>query len=387
LYYNQTMYFERDLKEKVKQSITNSNKLIILYGARQVGKTTFLKKIIQSLEYKTLLVNGDEMQYNDILSSRDLTKLKLLVHGYEMLFVDEAQRIKDIGINLKILHDQLPQLKVIASGSSSFELANRIKEPLTGRTRTFNLYPISVSEMLKTFSPIEINNKIEELLIYGQYPEVLCTGNMHEKEILLNELSSSYLYKDILELSTIKNSDKLRKLLKLLAFQIGGEVSSHEIGKQLSLSNETVNSYIDLLEKSFVIFKLGGFSKNLRKEVTKKQKIYFYDLGIRNAIINNFNTLENRNDQGQMWENFIILERLKYNSYRFYTPNYYFWRLYSGAELDLIEEKDGKIQGVEVKYRKKKNVPPQSWTDAYPDSGYKNIHYQNYLSFISDLDI
>ncbi len=380
------MYFKRDIKDSIKDSIINNNKIIILYGARQVGKTTFLNKMINSLPYKTLFINGDEMVYNEILSSRDLSKLKLLVHGYDLLFIDEAQRITDIGINLKILYDQIPGLKIIASGSSSFELANKIKEPLTGRTKTFSLYPISVTELLSVFTPIEINIKIEEMLIYGQYPEILCTGNMFDKEKLLTELSSSYLYKDILDLSTIKNPDKLRKLLQLLAFQIGGEVSYHEIGKQLALSNETVSSYIDLLEKSFVIFKLGGFSKNLRKEVSKKHKIYFYDLGIRNAIINNFNALENRNDQGQLWENFIILERLKFNSNRCYLPNYYFWRLYSGAELDFVEEKNGEIFGIEIKYRKIKKKIPLSWTETYPEAKHKIITSDNFLSFITDFD-
>lgn len=381
------MYIERKLKNEIKETIINSNKINILFGARQVGKTTFLNNLIKLLPYKQLSVNGDEIRYNSILSSRDLSKLKLLVSGFDLLFIDEAQRIPDIGINLKILHDQIPDLKIIVSGSSSFELANNIKEPLTGRTITYTLYPLSIEEILTTQSPNEINVRLEEFLIFGQYPEVLCFDNMISKEKLLNELSSSYLYKDVLELSNIKNPDKLRKLLKLLAFQIGNEVSVHELGKKLSLSSETIISYLDLLEKSFVIFRLGGFARNLRKEITKKQKIYFYDLGIRNSIINNFNGIEDRNDLGQLWENFIVVERMKYNSNKNYTPNYYFWRLYSGAEIDFVEEKNGKLKGYEIKYNKSNIKHHKIWTDTYSDSTIEIVNKENYFQFITNLKI
>lgn len=378
------MNIERALKNQIIKKIEATDKIAIIYGARQIGKTTLSKEIIKELNLKTFSVNADEEKYIDILSSRDFAKISRLINGYELLFIDEAQRIPEIGINLKIIKDEMLQLKIIVTGSSSFELANKIAEPLTGRKWTFNLFPISVSELRKHFSDFEIDEKIEELLIFGSYPEVLTTKNWQEKKELLKEISQSYLYKDIFKIAKIKHSSKIKKLLQLLAFQIGSEVSISEIATQLEINKETVSRYIDLLEKSFVIFRLGGFSRNLRKEVSKMDKIYFYDLGIRNIIIDNLKTLDNRNDVGALWENFLLIERRKYLEYTKKIASQYFWRTTTGAELDYVEEQDGKLFGFEFKWNSNKKVKaPKSWIENYKETEFKVINKNNYLDFIN----
>lgn len=373
---------QRFLLTELLEKLNHSSKIILIYGARQVGKTTLVKQLLSQLPYKSLSINADEEKYNDVFSSRDLTKMRMLTDGYELLFIDEAQRIPDIGINLKILHDALPELKIIATGSSSFELANRTQEPLTGRTWTFSLFPISFSELRQQQNLFELNHGLETFLRFGAYPDVFSLPNQADKVQFLTQLTRSYLYKDILELSTIKHPDKIKKLLKLLAFQAGSEVSLNELGNTLQMSKETVASYIDLLEKAFVVFRLSGFSRNLRKEVVKMDKIYFYDLGVRNALINNFNTLDFRTDAGQLWENFLVVERLKNNAYQRRFVNSYFWRTYTGAELDYIEEADGQLAGFEFKFSEKIAKPPQSWLEAYPASSFTCINRANYWEFI-----
>ncbi len=378
MYINRFLYTELYNLLNYKQQ----NKIILLYGPRQVGKTTLIKGILDNFNFRKLLINADELKYHEILSSRDLDKMKLLVSGYELLFIDEAQRIPDIGINLKLLHDNFPELRIIVTGSSSLDLAEKTKEALTGRTRTYTLFPIAYSELSNHFNRFELENKLNEYLIFGQYPEIFSIDNGKEKYKYLNELTSAYLYKDIFELASIKHSSKIQGLLRLLAFQIGSEVSVTEIGNSLGMSKDTVNKYIDLLEKSFVIFRLSGFSRNLRKEVTKMDKIYFYDLGIRNSIIDNFNTLEFRNDKGQLWENFLIAERKKYLSYSFFMANCYFWRTYTGAELDYIEDHMGKIAGFEFKWGAKKEKAPVSWKNNYPEADFTCINRDNFFKFI-----
>lgn len=377
------MYINRAYEKAIAEKLNRSGKIIIVYGTRQLGKTTLVEHILSHLELKTLSVNADQQKYIDVLSSRDLNKLRSLIHGYDLLFIDEAQRIPDIGINLKILTDEMPELKVIASGSSSFDLANKISEPLTGRKWVFTLYPISVIELHKIYNRFEINNKLEELLIYGGYPEVVTTINNNEKRELLEEIGRSYLYKDIIELTNLKYQFKIKDLLRLLAFQIGSEVSINELCNNLDMNRETVERYINLLEKTYVIFRLPGFSRNLRKEVKKMDKYYFYDLGIRNYIIDNFKSLKDRNDIGALWENFIISERKKYLSYNKIYASTYFWRTYTGAELDYIEERDGKLLGYEIKYKKTNLRPPKTWSETYQNSEYKLINKENYLDFIS----
>lgn len=373
---------QRFLLTELLEKLNHSSKIILIYGARQVGKTTLVKQLLSQLPYKSLSINADEEKYNDVFSSRDLTKMRMLTAGYELLFIDEAQRIPDIGINLKILHDALPELKIIATGSSSFELANRTQEPLTGRTWTFSLFPISFSELRQQHNLFELNHELETFLRFGAYPDVFSLPNQADKVQFLTQLTRSYLYKDILELSTIKHPDKIKKLLQLLAFQAGSEVSLNELGNTLQMSKETVTSYIDLLEKAFVVFRLSGFSRNLRKEVVKMDKIYFYDLGVRNALVNNFNTLDFRTDAGQLWENFLVAERLKNNAYQRRFVNSYFWRTYTGAELDYIEESDGQLAGFEFKFSEKIGKPPQSWLETYPASSFKCINRANYWEFI-----
>lgn len=372
----------RSLLSDIREKITTTQKTIIIYGPRQVGKTTLIHDLIKSLPYRTLTINADEGKYSDVLSSRDFNRLHALVSGYELLFIDEAQKIPDIGINLKILHDQIPSLKKIVTGSSSLDLANRTQEPLTGRTWTYQLFPISLQELSALYNPFELNDRLSDLMIYGSYPEIFSIPNMLDKKKYLKELCASYLYKDILELTHIKHSHKLFDLLRLLAFQIGSQVSLQEIGNSLGMSKDTVSTYIDLLEKSFVLFRLSGFSRNRRKEVTKSDKFYFYDLGIRNAIIDNFNPLSQRSDVGQLWENFLIGERKKFLHYHFEFANQFFWRLYTGAEIDYIEEQGDSFNAYEFKFTKKISRPPKSWFENYPKSKFLCINRDNYLSFL-----
>lgn len=372
----------RVILEPILKKLNESNKIVIIYGARQVGKTTLANQIIEKLGLKTLKINADEQKYHDILNSRDLDKMKSLVSGYELLFIDEAQRIENIGINLKILADGLPNLKIIVTGSSSFELANKIKEPLTGRVWTYNLYPLSFLELSGHYNNFELKGYLDNFLIYGSYPEVFTTENSKDKKKLLEEIATAYLYKDILELESIKKSEKIYKLLKLLAFQVGQEVSINELSVNLELGNETVRKYLDLLEKSFVIFRLPALSKNPRKEIAKKDKIYFYDLGIRNVLIDNLNSLADRNDQGALFENFLVIERIKKIKYQEIMAASYFWRAYTGSEVDYIEDMAGNYSAYEFKYGKGKARRPQKFLETYNDPSFRLVNRENFLEFI-----
>ncbi len=375
------MFINRQLSHDILAKLnTENSKIIVIYGARQVGKTTLVNDVLKSLNKKTMMINCDLFKYNDILSSRDINKLGGLAKGVEVLCIDEAQRVENIGINLKILHDHFKNLKIIVTGSSSLDLANSVKEPLTGRTCTYKLYPISTLELSAQYNAVELESQLEQRLIFGSYPEIFSIENMLDKTQYLIELSANYLYKDILEYQAIRHSNKLRDLLKLLAFQVGNEVSYAELATSLGISKQTVESYIDLLEKSFVVFTLRAFSRNLRKEVSKKPKIYFYDLGIRNAIIDNFSYLNHRNDVGALWENFLILERLKRNEYQKHFCSSYFWRTYTGAELDYIEEYNGELHGYEFKWSKAAKAP-ENWTQAY-NSEYSCINKGNFIDFV-----
>lgn len=359
------MHIHRHLYPVILKELKETHKIVILYGARQTGKTTLSGEILDQMDGNILRINADELKFSDIMSSRDLRKLELLIRGYDLLFIDEAQRIQDIGINLKIIHDNLPDVKCFVTGSSSFDLANKIKEPLTGRTSTYTLYPISLAELRQANNPFELQHRLDEFMIYGMYPEILNQDSFKKKEKYLRELTTSYLFKDVFDLSTIRNTAKARDLLRLLAFQIGSEVSLNELATNLGLSQETVNSYIDLFEKNFILFRLKGFSRNLRKEISKRDKIYFWDVGIRNALIDNFSTFTFRNDIGPLWENFIIAERGKSLAYSERFASSYFWRTYTGAELDYVEEFNGQLSAFEIKYKKKVQKPPKSWTENY----------------------
>ena len=354
-------------------------KVIVLLGPRHVGKTTLLKKHFST--ENTLWLNGDDADIRNQLSNQSTTWIKQLVSGHDRLIIDEAQRIENIGVTLKIIHDNLPGIKVIATGSSSFELANQINEPLTGRKWEFRLWPISSSEMIKHHSLLEETRLLEHRLVYGWYPDVI--NNPGDEKEILNTLSDSYLYKDILTWEHIKKPQKLELLVQALAFQIGQEVSYHELGQITGLDNETVERYISLLEKAFIIFRLPSLSRNLRNELKKSRKIYFYDVGIRNAVIKNWNPISLRQDVGSLWENFLIVERLKYKSYHSVFSNDYFWRTHAQQEIDFIEDYNGTLHAFEFKWNeKKKGSFSKSFTQAYPNHELLTVNRSNYLEFI-----
>lgn len=377
------MKIQRNLLSVLKNDLEKTKKGLVIYGPRQVGKTTLINDLLKEFQWNTLILNGDQRGPGwELLTSRELSKLTLLVSGYDAVFIDEAQRIPEIGLSLKILLDNFPKLKVIVTGSSSLDLASKISEPLTGRIYSYKLFPISQKELRIANTPYEMEAQIEERLIYGSYPEIFSLKSIQEKTKYLENLTNNYLYKDLLEFGDIRNSLKIHDLLKLLAFQIGNQVSISELSNTLEINRVTVDRYIDLLEKSFIIFRLPGFSRNLRKEVTKMDKIFFYDTGVRNSIIGNLNLLNSRDDIGKLWENFLIVERMKKLSYEQKIFSLYFWRLSSGAEIDLIEETEGNLHGYELKYRKKSVKTHNSWIIGYPKATSALINKENWQKFI-----
>ncbi len=376
------MKIPRLLTPAIIDRIKRTNKVIVIYGARQTGKTTLAKEILSSVSYRTLMVNADQKKYLDVLSSRDIEKIGALIGNSQLLFIDEAQRIPEAGINLKIIHDELPEVKVMVTGSSSLDLATKISEPLTGRKIVFNLFPVSCQELLQFKTSFEVRDKLEELLIYGSYPEILTTTSIKDKRSCLEEIGGSYLFRDIFDLLNLRNKEKLFDLLRLLAFQIGSEVSVHELSNTLKMNRETVEYYLTLLEETFIIFKLRSFNRNLRKEISKMSKYFFYDLGIRNYLINNFNPINLRNDVGHLWENFLMLERMKYLSYSEVQVNSYFWRTYTGAELDYVEERDGILTAYEFKWNHKQVRPPASWIENY-GGAFHVVSRENWLGFVT----
>jgi predicted AAA+ superfamily ATPase len=376
------MYIIQEQLIKLEKTLA-PNKVMVIYGPRRCGKTTLLNKFVESVKTKCLMVSGEDITVQDYLSSQSIEKLKAFVGKNKLLIIDEAQKIKHIGLNLKLLVDHIKGIKIIATGSSAFDLAKDIGEPLTGRKITLKLFPLAQMEIQNIEALHETRATLESRLIYGSYPEIVTTQDNKERESYLKEIISSYLYKDILELDGIKHSDKIARLLQLLAFQIGKEVSYAELGTQLGMSKNTAERYLDLLEKAFVIYKLPGFSRNLRKEITKNPRYYFYDIGIRNALINNFNPLKLRDDIGMLWENYIISERFKKQEYKQISSNNYFWRTYAQKEIDLIEERSGKLYGYEIKWGAKKPKAPKDWTKSYKNAKYKIINTDNYLEFIT----
>ena len=357
-------------------------KALVIYGPRQVGKTTLINTFLHETTYKYRLDSGENLRIAEILSSGDFEKIKDYVGDYELIVIDEAQKIPNIGSGLKIIVDLFPNIVVIATGSSSFDLAGQLGEPLTGRKRTLRLFPLSQLELAKTDTRFELKENLENYLIYGSYPEVLTAKTKKEKIIVLNELTSSYLLKDIIALDKIRNNKLIFNLLRLIAFQVGSEVSLSELAKKLGIDYKTVGRYIDILEKSFILFSLHGFSRNLRKEMTKKHKYYFYDNGIRNALISNFNALELRDDCGKLWENFLFTERVKRQVYQEIFSNNYFWRTWDQKEIDFVEERDGKLYGYEFKWGKKNPKPPKEWFQTYKEATYEIVNRDNYLDFI-----
>lgn len=367
-----------NLKEAVKPG-----RVVVLYGARRVGKTTLVKKYMESLDEEALFVNGDDIVVREYLESQSTEKLRDFVGNHSLLIVDEAQYIRRVGLNLKIIVDHMPAVRVIATGSSSFDLANDVGEPLTGRKRVLSLLPLSQMELSQIEKPHETRAHLEARLVFGSYPEVVLIRSNDEREDYLREILSSYLFKDILQLEGVRYAEKLQRLLQLLAFQIGNEVSLAELGRQLGMSKNTIERYLDLLEKVFVLYRRSGFSRNLRKEITKSHRYYFYDNGIRNALINNFNPLAIRDDIGAMWENYVVTERLKRNEYLRRHVSSYFWRTYDKKEIDLVEEEKGRLAGFEVKWGAGPIAPPKDWTKAYPGASFEAINRENYLKYIA----
>jgi len=359
------------------------NKIVIIYGPRRTGKTTLINKFLTMRKEEYLLVSGEDIIVQKHLSSQSIEKLKDFVGSNTLLVIDEAQKIENIGLNLKLIVDHIKDIKVIATGSSSFDLAHYLGEPLTGRKYTLKLFPLSQMEIMKIEQKIHTEANLEKRLIYGSYPEVVISNDNREREKYLKEIVSSYLYKDILELDGLRHSDKIVRLLQLLAFQIGREVSFSEMGTQLGISKNTIERYLDLLGKAFVIYRLGGFSRNLRKEITKSPRYYFYDIGIRNALINNFNQLDMRDDLGMLWENYIITERIKKQEYAGIASNNYFWRTYDQKEIDLIEERTGNLYGYEIKWKVQKIKPVRDFLDNYKNAHFELINKENYLEFIT----
>lgn len=364
------------------EKLIDKGKVLMIYGPRQVGKTTLIKSFLETTKLKYRYDTGDSFEVSDNLSRCTYKSTDEHVGNYDLVVIDEAQKIENIGNALKLMVDRHPDKYYIVTGSSSFDLANKTDESLTGRKNVYTLYPISQYELSLEISKSELKSNLEDYLIYGSYPEVLSKGVNLDKSFTIKMIANSYLIKDILEFNRIKNSQTIYKLLKLLAFQIGSEVSTTELATQLSVDAKTIISYLDLLEKSFVIFSLYGFSRNLRSEINKMNKYYFYDIGIRNALVSNFNNLDTRNDIGQLWENFILAERIKINEYRKISNNYYFWRTYKQEEIDLVEDGGGKLSGYEFKWKKHNSKSPKLWTETYPDATFKEINKENYLDFI-----
>ncbi|MGQ9555381.1 MAG: ATP-binding protein [Anaerolineae bacterium] len=366
------------------QNALHPGKVLVLYGPRQVGKTTLVTELLANISVPHSYISADELVYREALASQNRRTLGDLIGNNQLLVIDEAQRVVNIGLNLKIMVDNFPKVAIIATGSASFDLANKISEPLTGRKLTFNLYPVSYGEIAGTWGRFEAKAQLERWLIWGGYPAVVTCEAAAMRERLLSELVGSYLYRDILELEGLRRSDKLVDLLRLLAFQIGQDVSPAELAANLALNRQTVAKYLDLLEKVFVIFRVGGFARNLRKEISKNYRYYFYDNGVRNALINSFNPLSRRNDVGQLWENYLMVERRKANDYGGRSVNTYFWRTYDQKELDCIEERGGRLYGYEFKWQgQMRQVTGKEFSAAYPQAELATITRDNFEDFLA----
>ena len=375
------MIIRRDIQPVIEKQLFQG-KVIVIYGPRRVGKTTLSKQLLQSHE-RSRYINCELLENKMTLETTNSSALKSFLGNYRLIVLDEAQHIGDIGRILKIISDTFPEIQIIATGSSSFELGNRISEPLTGRSREYLLYPFSLNELLMTKDKISVSADLEWTMRFGLYPEVYGKPE-HEAIEELSQISSNYLYKDILQFEMIKRPNLLLNLLNSLALQLGSEVSLNELSRMLGETIPTIQRYIELLEKAFVIFRLRSFSRNLRKEIAKGQKVYFYDLGIRNALIRNFNPLSLRNDVGGLWENWCIVERMKLNMNRRRFVNSWFWRTYDQKEVDYIEEEGGRMIAVEFKYKPdQKQKMVREFMDTYPGTTFMTVSRENYWDFIS----
>jgi len=368
--------------EKDIELVFFKGKIIVVYGPRRVGKTTLVKEILGHFGQEAKYINCDILENRLALEAQDDKKLRQFLGDGKIFVLDEAQRVLNIGLALKILVDSYPDIQIIATGSSSFDLSNRISEPMTGRTFSFILYPISVSELKNSRSDFSLTQNLSELLRFGGYPEI-ASGKAGDPIGYLKDVSSNYLYKDALEYDNVKKPDILVKLLQLLAYQIGNEVSYNELATKLEVNRDTVIRYIDLLEKAFVVFRLPPFARNLRNEIGKKNKIFFYDLGIRNALVNSFSDLDQREDIGALWENFCIVERQKLIQAKRWYRNTYFWRTQNKKEIDYVEEYDGNLYGYEFKWGMGRYSAPREFLDEYKNSSVAIISRSNCNEFFN----
>jgi len=376
------MYIKRQVEEEIKKNLFKG-KVVIIYGARQVGKTTLVRKIADDLGKPFKYLNCDEMDVlGQFQQANNSLALKQIVGNDGLVIIDEAQRIKNIGLKLKLLVDQYPDTQLLVTGSSSFDLSNEVNEPLTGRSDEYWLFPLSTKEVWGGSNKIDRDRQLEQWLVFGSYPDVWNIESLEEKTKKVKLLTGNYLYKDILKFNQIRNSEIILKLLQALALQIGSEVSFNELANSLEISKQTVASYVEILEKSFVVFSLKPYSGNLRRAINKKRKIYFLDLGIRNALINNLNSINIRDDVEKLWENFVVAERYKSQYGLGYKTNFYFWRTYEGQEVDLVEDKGGKLSGWEIKLKSKGKKQPKDW-GRYKNSSYCEIDRDNFWEMMN----
>ena len=370
----------RFIKNQILSELKKPGLVVGIFGARRTGKTVLMQEIVKEIGEQVLFVQGDNLDVSEILSSRRLSQLIRFTEGCRYLFIDEAQNIPDIGINLKLMTDNIPGLHLIVSGSSAFDLRKKIGEPLTGRSRFFHLYPVAQMEMEENY--LQSREKLELRLIYGSYPQVITAASSKERTAVLTSIRDGFLLKDLLEMDNLKDSLFIMNLLRLIAFQIGNDISYSEIASRLNVNKKTVMRYLELLEKCFVVFSLTGFSRNLRNEITKSPRYYFWDNGIRNVLISNFNAIHLRDDIGRLWENYCISERQKKNHYLQIPVNSYFWRTYDQKEIDLVEDAGGRLSGFEFKWSEGKTKLPKQFLDAYQNSEFAVINRDNYLDFI-----
>lgn len=375
-------HIRRALLDRLARAVA-SGKVVVLYGPRQVGKTTLLRRYVREHDPEALFVSGEDLSVREQLESRSVARLAAFAGGRRTLVVDEAQHLREVGLNLKLLVDHLEGLRVIAAGSSSFDRARKTGEPLTGRKKTLLLLPLAQLELGAVEGPHETSARLPTRLIYGSYPEVALLESDAERELHLRELVSSYLFRDVLQVEGVRHSDRLLRLVQLVAHQVGSQVSLTELGTRLGMSKNTVARYLDLLEKCFVLYSRAGFSRNRRKEISRSRRYYFYDNGIRNAVVANFNPLSLRNDLGALWENYLLTERLKRNLYTGHLVNSYFWRTYDRQEVDLIEERNGALHATDTKWSPRRVKAPAGFHRAYPDATFRVVHKDDYLDFIT----
>lgn len=360
------------------------NKVVVLLGSRRVGKTFLLRKFLSETKEPYVLLNGEDVGTKELFARRSISALSQIVDNKKLLVIDEAQKIPDIGNALKLMVDEIKGLKILITGSSAFDIENYTGEPLTGRKMTFKLFAIAEQELTNLESPLEKSDRLYDRLIFGNYPELLQLETQEEKVLYLRDLVNSYLLKDILTFETIRNSDKIIDLLRLIAFQVGSEVKVSELANALQISRNTVDKYLDLLTKVFIIHKLNGFSRNLRKEVNKSSKYYFLDNGIRNTLVGNLNAIPLRNDMDLLWENYMVSERLKYQSYANLLVYNYFWRTYDQQAIDWVEDRGGQLHAYEFKWNAKKTPKaPGGWQANYPEAYFEVITPENYKKWLT----